>query len=146
MTRGCPAVCPLFLPLIFLSAFQDSLQSCCVAGESPPSRRTALACLRLPGNSRRGVQSDKKFMFSSNRAKENGGPTPKRMKTRQNKDSVREMEEGVGLQSQAGAVGWDGGSQQSSWTCVWHSGVPGVRGLWEAGDRTGVEGDAKQHQ
>lgn len=33
-------------------------------------------------------------MFSSNRAKENGGPTPKRMKTRQNKDSVREV--GVG--------------------------------------------------
>nr|XP_009930341.1 PREDICTED: atrophin-1 [Opisthocomus hoazin] len=27
-------------------------------------------------------------MFSSNRAKENGGPTPKRMKTRQNKDSM----------------------------------------------------------
>lgn len=33
-------------------------------------------------------------MFSSNRAKENGGPTPKRMKTRQNKDSVCEV--GVG--------------------------------------------------
>ncbi|NXA29036.1 ATN1 protein, partial [Ibidorhyncha struthersii] len=27
-------------------------------------------------------------MFSSSRAKENGGPTPKRMKTRQNKDSM----------------------------------------------------------
>lgn len=37
-------------------------------------------------------------MFSSNRAKENGGPTPKRMKTRQNKDSVREVGEGGGTQ------------------------------------------------
>lgn len=36
-------------------------------------------------------------MFSSSRAKENGGPTPKRMKTRQNKDSVCKMEEGGGI-------------------------------------------------
>jgi len=44
-------------------------------------------------------------MFSSNRAKENGGPTPKRMKTRQNKDSVREMGEG-------------GGTLGPSWSCA----------------------------
>lgn len=43
-------------------------------------------------------------MFSSNRAKENGGPTPKRMKTRQNKDSVRE-------------VGEAGGTRELSWSC-----------------------------
>ena len=43
-------------------------------------------------------------MFSSNRAKENGGPTLKRMKTRQNKDSVREM-------------GEEGGAPEPGWSC-----------------------------
>lgn len=43
-------------------------------------------------------------MFSSNRAKENGGSTLKRMKTRQNKDSVREM-------------GERGGTPEPSWSC-----------------------------
>lgn len=44
-------------------------------------------------------------MFSSSRAKENGGPTPKRMKTRQNKDSVREM----------GEEGWDTVAKLELW-------------------------------
>lgn len=50
-------------------------------------------------------------MFSSNRAKENGGPTPKRMKTRQNKDSVREMgrEVWVGTEAQSKARGYEFG-------------------------------------
>lgn len=84
-------------------------------------------------------------MFSSSRAKENGGPTPKRMKTRQNKDSVREM----------GEVGWDTGAKLELWDgAEAHGKAQGQEfGLAECqgfgrfeglGDGAGVRGDAKQ--
>lgn len=67
------------------------------------------------------------------------------MKTRQNKDSVRGVEQG-------------GGTQEPGWRCGLELRLPavvvdmslaqrsatGVQGLWEAGHRAGGVGDAKQ--
>lgn len=83
-------------------------------------------------------------MFSSNRAKENGGPTPKRMKTRQNKDSVREVGEGGGTREAKLEV-WDGteapGKASGMSLAQWSAWGSGALGAWA---QSSSGGDAKQ--
>lgn len=81
-------------------------------------------------------------MFSSNRAKENGGPAPKRMKTRQNKDSVREVGERGGTQEAKLEV-WVG--TETPCKANGHGfGTVECRGFGGFGSRAGVVGDAKR--
>lgn len=82
-------------------------------------------------------------MFSSSRAKENGGPTPKRMKTRQNKDSVHKMEEGGGIPetSKCCGLGLRLAAELVNMSLVWWRAR--IRGFGRAGNRAGVEGGAK---
>lgn len=78
-------------------------------------------------------------MFSSSRAKENGGPTPKRMKTRQNKDSVHKMEEGGGIPvtSKCCGLGLRLAAELVNMSLMWWS----VR-MWGFG-RAGMKGGVK---